>query len=119
MKSSRILIVDDNPVDRTLLKKILVTIGTGLIDEAENGRIGSFKATTAVEEMKPYDIIFVDWNMPVLNGIDLVRELRSEPMTKNAKIIMLTGASEFDNVKDALAAGVTDFVVKPFTPQVI
>ena len=90
-----------------------------MIDEAENGRIGSFKATTAVEEMKPFDIIFVDLNMPILNGLELVKELRSEPMTKKAKIIMLTGASEFDNVKLALAAGVSDFVVKPFSPDVI
>lgn len=116
---SRVLIIDDNAVDRLLLKTILLKAGIDTVQEAENGQVGTLKSKTAATIQQDFDVVYVDLNMPVMDGIQTVRVLRRASETKWALIFMLTGSSEPKNVKEALEAGVDDFIVKPLDANVI
>ncbi len=106
------LIVDDTKVARIAIKSFLEGIRGNKDDvyvEAENGVVGLKKIT----EMK-FDFILVDMNMPEMNGIDFVKKLRSIEAYKKTPMIMVTGSEDKGAVLQAVKAGITDYVVKPF-----
>ena len=105
-----ILIVDDSGVMRRIHKGILVEHGVKESDimEAEDGQAAlQMSAATHV------DLFLVDWNMPKLNGLELVRTIRVMPQYKETPIIMITSEAARYMVVEAVQAGVTNYVVKP------
>ena len=104
---ARILVVDDDVTIRSLLKDILEMNGH-TVDQAENG-----KDALDMVRRNAYDIVFMDRNMPVLDGVETVKIIRNTPNFKDLKIIMCTSASVVKEVDEAYAAGANDFIVKP------
>ena len=112
--SMKILIVDDFATMRRIMKNILKQIGFSNIIEADDG-------TTALEELKKtaVDLIISDWNMPKMTGLDLLKQVRSTDGLKDVPFLMVTAEAQKQNVIDAVQAGVTNYVVKPFTAEAI
>ena len=112
--SMKILIVDDFATMRRILKNILKQLGLSNITEADDG-------ATALEELKKnqFDLIISDWNMPKMTGIDLLRAVRADEQTKDLPFLMVTAEAQKQNVIDAVQAGVSNYVVKPFTAEAI
>lgn len=112
--SMKILIVDDFATMRRIMKNILKQIGFSNIIEADDG-------TTAMEELKKtsVDLIISDWNMPKMTGLDLLKSVRGTDGLKDVPFLMVTAEAQKQNVIDAVQAGVTNYVVKPFTAEAI
>jgi two-component system, chemotaxis family, chemotaxis protein CheY len=112
----RFLIVDDNAFMRRLVRSLLAGFGGRHIVEAEDGASGF----AAVGQSKP-DIVFVDWEMPNLDGLELTRRIRNQPPDNNPflPVIMITGHAEKKRVLVARDAGVTEFIVKPITAKAL
>ncbi|WP_027358014.1 chemotaxis response regulator CheY [Desulforegula conservatrix] len=112
--SIKILCVDDFATMRRILKNILKQLGFNNITEADDG-------TTALEELKKshYDLIISDWNMPKMTGLELLKTIRSTPEFKDIPFLMVTAEAQKQNVIEAVQAGVSNYVVKPFTAEAI
>jgi len=105
----RALIVDDSRVIRDYLKLLLKGRGLECI-AAENGQAG----LACLGCSGPYDVALVDWNMPVMGGLEMVKAVRRDPALSNVKILMVT--AEVDNrfIETALNAGADEYLMKPF-----
>ena len=112
LENVRFLVVDDNTFIRTTIRRVLKTLGSRDVKEAPNGADG----LKLLKDYQP-DIIVVDWEMEPINGIEFVKQIRSNQDTPLAfiPIIMLTGHSEQDRVTTARDVGINEFVVKPFS----
>ena len=106
-----ILIVDDDPMIRKLITTTLQDVAGYSLREAPDG----LAAIEAALEDRP-EIVFLDYDMPRLNGIETCRRLRSDPATAGATIIMLTAMSNGPAQDSAVAAGADLFLTKPFSP---
>ena len=106
----RVLVVDDNVHMRKLVTTILQAFGVQQISEAENGE----RAWTVLRETNP-DVIVLDWVMEGMSGLDLVQMIRTNPQAPNpfVPVIMLTGHTHIDQVRQARDAGVNEFIAKP------
>jgi two-component system chemotaxis response regulator CheY len=105
------LIVDDDPMIRKLIATTLEDVSGYRLQEAANG----IEAIERAVEARP-EIVFLDVDMPRVNGIEACRRLRSDPATASATIVMLTGDSGPQAERGALAAGADLFLTKPFSP---
>jgi len=112
----RILIVDDSSTMRRIIGNVVMQLGFAKddFDEAEDG----VKAWKLLGESN-YDIILTDWNMPNMNGLDLVKKIRSEGAHQKTPIIMITTEGGKSEVITALKAGVNNYIVKPFNAEVL
>jgi len=110
----RILVVDDMSTMRRIIKTILNQLGYSNIEEAENG-----KQALAKLKKEKFDFVITDWNMPEMDGLTLVREIRSDEELKALPVLMVTAEAKKENVMEALKAGVNNYIVKPFTPEVL
>jgi two-component system chemotaxis response regulator CheY len=106
-----ILIVDDDPMIRKLIATTLEDVAGYRLQEAGDGEEAVERAVAARPQ-----IVFLDVDMPGVNGIEACRRLRSDPATANATIVMLTGDSGPQAEEGALAAGADLFLTKPFSP---
>jgi two-component system chemotaxis response regulator CheY len=106
-----ILIVDDDPLIRKLITTTLQDVAGFRLREAGDG----LAALEAAAEERP-EIVFLDYDMPRLNGVETCRRLRSDPITADATIIMLTGMSDAPAHDRAVDAGADLFLTKPFSP---
>ena len=105
----KVLIVDDFPTMVRIMRKLLKQIGYENVDEAANGRDALARIETAT-----YDIVISDWNMEPMTGLQLLKEVRSDQKLKDMPFVMITAESKTDNVVAAKAAGVNNYIVKPF-----
>ena len=112
MTSMKILIVDDSITIRRIISTALKTVGYSETVEAANG-----KEALAKLENGNVDFIITDWNMPEMNGLDFIKEVRSKPMYSSLPILMVTTRGTEHDVIEALQAKVNSYIVKPFTPQ--
>ncbi len=110
----KVLVVDDFATMRKIEKNILSQLGIKNVDEADDGST----ALPKIQQNK-YDVILMDWNMPQMSGLELLKAVRSDPNTKNVPIVMVTAEALKDNIVAAAQAGVNDYVVKPFTAAVL
>jgi two-component system, chemotaxis family, chemotaxis protein CheY len=110
----KILVVDDMSTMRRIVKNILKQLGFANIEEAENGK-------DALDKLKagPFDLVVSDWNMPVMPGIELLRNIRGDAALKHIPVLMVTAEAQKDNLLEAIQAGVSNYVVKPFTAETI
>jgi two-component system, chemotaxis family, chemotaxis protein CheY len=105
----RALIVDDSRFIRDYLKSLLVRRGLDCM-AAENGQAG----LACLGCSGPYDVALVDWNMPVMGGLEMVRAVRRDPGLDGVKILMVTTESENGHIEAALDAGADEYLMKPF-----
>ncbi|HMB94700.1 MAG TPA: response regulator [Tepidisphaeraceae bacterium] len=109
----RILLVDDSRTMRNIQKKALEALGPVEFAEAGDG----VEAVTVLAGQGKFDLIMIDWNMPNMDGITLVRKIRESD--KKTPLIMATTEAEKTRVMEALKAGVNNYVIKPFTPEIL
>ncbi len=110
----KILVVDDMATMRRIIKGLLEQLGFKNIDEAEDGKV-------ALQKLKSqkYDFVITDWNMPNMTGLELVQEIRKDPELKSLPVLMVTAEAKKENVLLAIKAGVNNYIVKPFTAEVL
>ncbi|MGZ3698054.1 MAG: response regulator [Bdellovibrionota bacterium] len=118
-KEIRILVLDDMPSMRQIVKGLMRGLGYKNITDGENGKIGFELACEAAINQKPFGLILSDWNMPVLSGIQFLELMRKHPAYKNVPFLLVTAEGEFRQVKKAMDLKVSDYVVKPFTPALL
>ena len=112
--SMKILVVDDFATMRRILKNVLKQIGFTNIVEADDG-----STALAVLKKDKIDLIMSDWNMPKVSGLDLLKAVRSDEAMKATPFLMVTAEGQKDSVIQAVQAGVSNYVVKPFTAETI
>jgi two-component system chemotaxis response regulator CheY len=110
----RALIVDDSKTMRTIVGRIVRELG---FETAEAG--DGHEGLARLEESGPPDLILVDWNMPDMNGYDFVKATRANPVYESTQIVMVTTESLLGQMSKALDAGANEYVVKPFTKEII
>lgn len=108
------LVIDDAKAMRIILKQIIESIG-GHVEEAANGKEGLNK----LKSMGATDLVLVDWNMPEMNGLDFVKNVRTDEAYRNLPIVMITTETEAAQMSQALAAGANEYITKPFTKDII
>lgn len=118
-KNFKILLVDDFEIVRLMLKNALSDLGFPNVEEAEDGRVALKLIREAHSAGAPFNLVFCDWNMPDVSGLDVLETCRSLPDFKNLPIVMVTAEAEQQHVVRALRAGATDYVVKPIAPDVL
>ena len=112
MASPKYLVVDDSLTMRRIVVNALKSIGFDQVVEAGDGREAFSKLTT-----EGADFVITDWNMPEMNGLDLVKNIRGHQQYSNLPILMVTTRGNKEDVIEALKARVNNYIVKPFTPQ--
>lgn len=104
----RCLIVDDSRVIRKVSRHIVENLGLD-VSEAENGR----EALDACDAQMP-DVILLDWNMPVMSGIEFITHLRATPGGDRPKVIFCTTENDVEHIRRAMDCGADEYVMKPF-----
>ena len=112
----RAIVVDDSRAMRTLLRRMLTDIGFAEVLEAEHGRDALDRLGAGGE---PPSLALVDWNMPEMNGLELIEAMRSERRYDRTRLMMVTSETNPRHVYDALKAGVDEYAMKPITREVI
>ena len=110
--SINVLVVDDFATMRRIVKGVLKQLGFTSIIEAEDGDL-------ALKELKKEEVglIVSDWNMPNMSGLDLLKAVRGDEKLKGIPFIMVTAEGQKENVVEAVKAGVSNYIIKPFTPE--
>ena len=111
----KILIVDDMSTMRKIIKNMLGKMGCDNLTEADDGAPAWEKIQDAHEAGIPYQFIVSDWNMPQLTGLELLKNIRADERFSKLPFLMVTAEAEQSNVITAVKAGVSNFVVKPFS----
>jgi two-component system chemotaxis response regulator CheY len=112
---AKALVVDDSRAVRMILAKTLKELGYE-VREAANGR----EALEVIEaEKTAVTLVLADWNMPEVNGLDLLKQLRQNPELSRLVVIMVTTETELDQMAAALEAGANEYVMKPFTKEIL
>lgn len=109
----RALVIDDSKSMRSILSKILLEVGF-TVEEAANG----LEALDVIQKEKT-DLALVDWNMPDMNGYEFIQEVRKDNAHKDMRIMMVTTETEMNKVVEALEAGANEYIMKPFTTEMI
>ncbi len=110
----KFLVVDDSLTMRRIVINALKTFGIDDIVEAEDGQDALSKLQT-----HKIDFVITDWNMPNMSGLDLTKTIRASDQWKNLPILMVTTRGLKEDIIQALQAKVNNYIVKPFTPQVL
>ncbi|MFC6582028.1 response regulator, partial [Planomonospora parontospora] len=109
------MIIDDSRAMRLILRRIVTQLGFE-VHEAGNGK----EALDLLETVDPMpQVALIDWNMPVMNGLEFVTAVRSQERYRQMTLMMVTTESEHGQIVRALAAGAHEYVIKPFTPEAI
>ncbi len=107
------LVVDDSKVVRTVSKRIMEDLGFEVV-EAINGE----KALIICREKIP-DVILLDWNMPIMNGIEFLRKFRQAKEHADTKVIFCTTENDLSKIQEAMSSGANEYVMKPFDSEII
>jgi two-component system, chemotaxis family, chemotaxis protein CheY len=108
------LVVDDSRAMRNIVKSYLTELGYSCL-EAANG----MEAIAILQKSGPVEVGMFDWNMPVMNGYELVQAVRANAAYSGMKILMVTTETEMTQVEKALVAGANEYIMKPFTRDVV
>ncbi|MFA6149077.1 MAG: chemotaxis response regulator CheY [bacterium] len=111
---AKILVVDDFLTMRRIVRNLLKQLGYENVVEAEDGEQAFVKLKGG-----GFGFVISDWNMPVLDGLGLIGKVRSDPELKDLPFLMVTAEAEKAKVIEAIRAGVSNYVVKPFTAEVL
>jgi two-component system chemotaxis response regulator CheY len=110
----KILVVDDFSTMRRIIKNLLRDLGFSNMDEADDG-------ATALPMLKSgrYDFLITDWNMPIMEGIELLKRIRADAELVDLPVLMVTAEARREQIVLAAEAGVNGYIVKPFTAQTL
>ena len=112
---SKALVVDDSKTIRIIIRRTVVELGYEVC-EAANG-VEALKVLEA--QGSAIKFVLADWNMPEMNGLELVKQMRQNPAYASLKVIMVTTETELENMTSALEAGANEYVMKPFTKDIL
>ena len=112
---SKAMVIDDSRAIRMILANTLTELGYDVC-QAANGKEA---LAVAEHERENLSVILVDWNMPEMNGLDFVKNIRSDARFAAVPLMMVTTETEMEQVMTALAAGANEYVMKPFTKEII
>lgn len=115
MKKLNFLVVDDSPTMRKIIANSLKRLGHKGVKTAANGA----EAIKELDLDKDINFIITDWNMPYMDGISLVKQLKSDNKYNDIKILMITTRGQKSEIIKAINAGVDNYIVKPFTQKVL
>ncbi len=107
------LVVDDSRVVRMVARKILEELGFA-VTEAEDGKI----AVEACQKSMP-DVVWLDWQMPVMNGIECLHELRKMKGAADAKVVFVTTLNDMNHIVEAMGSGADEYIMKPFDRDIV
>ncbi len=110
----RAIVIDDSRAMRRILGKMLADIGFA-VTEAGNGA----EALEKLKETGPTELALVDWNMPIMNGYEFIVKVREDAEYDNTRLMMVTTETGAEEMTKALEAGADEYVMKPFTKEVI
>ncbi|MCD6281795.1 MAG: chemotaxis response regulator CheY [Deltaproteobacteria bacterium] len=113
-KDIKVLVVDDFSTMRRIVKNILRQLGFNNIVEADDGTTG-----LGVLQKEKIDLIISDWNMPKMTGLDLLKAVKSDDALKDIPFLMVTAEAQQENIIEAVKAGVSNYIVKPFTAETL
>lgn len=108
------IVIDDSRAMRILLGDAMRALGY-TVAEAEQGRM----ALDRLETDGPCELALVDWNMPVMNGLEFIRAVRARPDWQGMRILVITSETEVEQVMLALQSGADEYLMKPFTPDTL
>ncbi len=106
----KFLVVDDFSTMRRIVRNLLKELGFLNVDEAEDGVVALSKLTG-----EHFDFIVTDWNMPNMDGLTLLQQVRANPQLKHLPVLMITAEAKKENIVAAAQAGASGYIVKPFT----
>ena len=109
-KNIKILVVDDFPTMRRILRNLLKELGFVNVDEAEDGAVGLEKVKNG-----NYGFVVSDWNMPNMDGLAMLQAIRADPRLTKLPVLIVTAEAKKENIIAAAQAGASGYVVKPFT----
>jgi two-component system chemotaxis response regulator CheY len=109
----KILLVDDSRTMRNIFKRVIVGINAAETAEAGDG----VEALQVIEQSGPFDLMLLDWNMPNMDGITLLKTVREKKIS--TPVIMVTTEAEKTRIIEAIKAGANNYMVKPFTPDAL
>ena len=112
--NKKILIVDDMQTMRRILKSALVDIGFNDVTDTDGG-----ETALLMLEQGDYDLLITDWNMPGMEGIDLLKAVRASDKLKAMPVLMVTAEAKRDQIMEAAQAGVNGYIIKPFQPAML
>jgi two-component system chemotaxis response regulator CheY len=107
------LITDDSPIVRKVARRLLGSLAFE-VDEAENGEVALRKC-----ELRMPDVILLDWNMPIMNGIQFLRRLRGIEGGMSPKVVFCTTEDSVEYIREAIEAGADEYVIKPFDAETL
>lgn len=113
-KNMKILIVDDFSTMRRIIKNLMRDLGYANTHEADDG-------STALPVLKSgaFDFLITDWNMPKMQGIDLLKAVRADPLLASLPVLLVTAEARREQIVAAAEAGVNGYIVKPFTAEML
>lgn len=114
----RALVIDDSRTVRAIIGKSLRDLGMEVV-EAAHGQEGLDRLQESLGESLGIELVLVDWNMPVMNGLDFIKAVRSQKIHDAVRIMMVTTETEQEQVIRALEAGANEYLMKPFTPEIL
>jgi CheY-like chemotaxis protein len=115
----RILVVEDNSVDREITLAALRKMGTTIVQVAETGNVAINKIQNAIDVRKPFELILLDAKMPGQDGNAVLKWMRNQTGTKSVAVIMITATSNADDVAEYAQLGISGYVVKPLKVDVL
>ena len=110
----RYLVVDDFSTMRRIVKNLLQELGYQDIQEADDG-----KTAWPMLQSGGFDFVITDWNMPLMPGLDLLKAIRADEKLKGLPVLMVTAEAKREQIVEAAQAGVSGYVVKPFTAETL
>ncbi len=110
----KMLLVDDSRTVRLVGRRIMDKFGFE-VHEAEHGE----DALKVIRDHPDIDAVLLDWNMPVMNGLDFLKALRSLPLPKQPTVMMCTTENDMDHIMLAMEAGANEYIMKPFTEDIV
>ena len=108
------LVVDDFSTMRRIVKNLLQELGYQNVQEADDG-----KTAWPMLQSGGFDFVITDWNMPLMPGLDLLKAIRADEKLKGLPVLMVTAEAKREQIVEAVQAGVSGYVVKPFTAETL
>jgi len=119
VKSNRVLVVDDSPDSRMILHDMMAALGLSC-EEAKTGREGLERLIGAAKENQPFNLVFMDWRMPEMDGLETIRQLqRQQDIDPQPKVIMVTAYGRQEVIDEAEGMGISGILLKPVTPSTL
>ncbi len=118
-EEAKVLIADDLPPIRADLVRILKELGFKNFTECQDGKVGWEKLKSEAQYGKPYDLIFLDINMPQVNGIQLLKMVRGSDTYKQTPVFMVSTENEKDIIIKCIIEGATDYILKPYMQETV